>query len=116
MSDFRRELEQVINRHSKENAGGDTPDFILAEMLAIVLTTVGTAIHKRDQWYGHPSASVLKRFPIAPTPQGEGRRVHLDHCPANPLIAMCICDLCPACMAEPGEPHDKTCTTQPHGA
>lgn len=29
--DFRRELEHLINRHSQESMGGNTPDFILAD-------------------------------------------------------------------------------------
>lgn len=48
--DFASSLRGVINRHNMESEGGDTPDFILANMLASILTSVGHAIHERDKW------------------------------------------------------------------
>ena len=63
--DFRRELAALLNRHSKENHGGDTPDFILADLLSRMLSAVGETIHKRDQWYG--------RTPPAAPPSGTPR-------------------------------------------
>jgi hypothetical protein len=50
MNTFRRELIEVINKHSKEN-GSDTPDFILAEYLTDCLRTFDKAINLRENWY-----------------------------------------------------------------
>jgi hypothetical protein len=50
-ADFRRELAEVINRHSREN-GSNTPDFILAGYLASCLTAWDMATWARERWYG----------------------------------------------------------------
>ena len=55
MSDFRRELERVINCHSKEN-GCNTPDFILAEFLTGCLAAFDAAVNRREKWYGRETA------------------------------------------------------------
>lgn len=44
------ELQQVINRHSRENASG-TPDFILAAYLLDALTSYEATVKARDAWY-----------------------------------------------------------------
>ena len=49
--DFRKELEQVINRHSREN-GSNTPDFILAVYLVSCLRAFDDAVNCRESWYG----------------------------------------------------------------
>lgn len=46
---FTKELEALLNRHSKEN-DSDTPDFILAEYLIKCLDAYEIAIEKRDKW------------------------------------------------------------------
>lgn len=51
MSDFVKELQHVINCHSKEN-GSDTPDFILAEYMADCLKAFEVATKSREKWYG----------------------------------------------------------------
>jgi len=48
---FERELEELINRHSKEN-DSDTPDFILAKYLDMCLDNFNAAIKQREEWYG----------------------------------------------------------------
>ncbi len=48
---FRKELETLINCHSKEN-GSDTPDFILAQYLDQCLKNFDRAVYTRDCWYG----------------------------------------------------------------
>lgn len=53
MTDFRREMESLINRHSKEG-GSDTPDFILAQYLVDCLTAFDKAVVERTKWYGPP--------------------------------------------------------------
>jgi hypothetical protein len=47
--DFRKELEYLINRFSKENES-NTPDFILAEYLDDCLTAYDKAVAARDVW------------------------------------------------------------------
>lgn len=49
--DFRRELEHLINRHSQESMGGNTPDFILAEYLNNCLRVFDQAVRARNKWY-----------------------------------------------------------------
>lgn len=46
------ELSRLLNWNSMEHAGGDTPDIILAEFLLDVLEAFGTAVWKREVWYG----------------------------------------------------------------
>ena len=48
---FRKELEEVINRHSMEN-GSNTPDFILAEYLDDCLQNFDKTSRAREKWYG----------------------------------------------------------------
>jgi hypothetical protein len=47
---FRKELEQLINRHSLEN-GSDTPDFMLAGYLVDCLAAFDKAVTQRTRWY-----------------------------------------------------------------
>lgn len=49
-SEFEKELENLINRYSKENES-DTPDFILAEFLIGCLTSFNDVMKKRTTWY-----------------------------------------------------------------
>lgn len=50
-SEFRIELEQLLNRHSMEN-GSDTPDFILAKYLTAALNNFNAVVTEREKWYG----------------------------------------------------------------
>ena len=50
MSTFLKDLETLINSHSKEN-GSDTPDWILAEYLDNCLKSFDTAMFHRKAWY-----------------------------------------------------------------
>lgn len=56
--EFRKELEELVNKHSKEN-GSDTPDFILAEYLNACLATFDAAINAREQWYGRKERTTI---------------------------------------------------------
>ena len=47
---FRKDLAELINRHSKEN-GSNTPDFILARYLDNVLQNFDAAVNEREEWY-----------------------------------------------------------------
>ncbi len=51
MSEFEKELTELINRHSQENAS-NTPDFILAQYLNSCLFAFNTAVQQRENWYG----------------------------------------------------------------
>lgn len=48
MSNFRRELESLINKNSMEN-NSNTPDWILAEFLTNCLQAFDLATRQRDQ-------------------------------------------------------------------
>lgn len=50
-TEFQKELETLINRHSKENES-NTPDFILAQYIQNALYAFTTAIVQREKWYG----------------------------------------------------------------
>jgi hypothetical protein len=51
MENFKKELEQLINKTSREN-DSNTPDFILAEFLTNCLSTFNFTIQRREAWYG----------------------------------------------------------------
>ena len=57
--DFKKELKELINRHSKENES-NTPDYILAEYLLACLENFNSTIENRENWHG---AEVLKNIP-----------------------------------------------------
>lgn len=59
---FRKELETLINRHSREN-GSNTPDFILAEYLEGCLQVFDETLAKREIWYGRAAPQVKARAP-----------------------------------------------------
>ena len=46
-NEFRKELENLLNRHSKEN-GSDTPDFLLANFLIGIMDVYDLTVRKRD--------------------------------------------------------------------
>ena len=49
MSNFTKELTELLNRHSKENES-NTPDFILAQHLLDSLTLFNTTMDSRKKW------------------------------------------------------------------
>lgn len=51
ISEFEKNLEHLINKHSMENKS-DTPDFILAEFLRKILDNYGDTVRARDKWFG----------------------------------------------------------------
>ena len=50
-TDFRKELETLVNKYSRENHS-DTPDFILARYLENALNNFDAAVKEREEWYG----------------------------------------------------------------
>jgi hypothetical protein len=47
---FEQELEQLINRHSIENAA-DTPDWLLTQYISGCLAVFARTIKERDRYY-----------------------------------------------------------------
>ena len=50
-SDFRKQIEDLINTNSMEN-GSNTPDWILAEYLTDCLKVFDKTVKNREKWYG----------------------------------------------------------------
>jgi len=67
ITNFEKELQLLINRHSLENAS-DTPDFVLARYLRVCLENWSTCIKDRDSWYGSKSVefALKSKTPIEP--------------------------------------------------
>jgi len=53
MEVFEKELTELINKHSMENAS-DTPDFILAHYLCNCLSAFNLATKERTKWFKPP--------------------------------------------------------------
>jgi hypothetical protein len=82
MSLFREDLEDLVNRYSKEN-GSNTPDFILANYLEACLISFDEAVKLRDIYYGGYSED--KDVVLAKSSNDTdkpGFEVH--HSPSNP--------------------------------
>jgi hypothetical protein len=54
---FRDELKDLLNRHSKEGAS-NTPDFILADYLVACLQAYDDALANRDTWHSSAPPAV----------------------------------------------------------
>lgn len=54
MEKFKKELENLINRHRIENKC-DMPDFILAEMICGIIKEIGFSVKKTLDWHGYDS-------------------------------------------------------------
>lgn len=59
MDRFRKDLENLINQHSKEN-GSNTPDFLLAQYLCDCLKAFDRAVNNREHFYSRPMAEQEK--------------------------------------------------------
>ena len=55
--DFKKELENLINRYSVENAS-NTPDFILAGYIERCLHAFAEATQQRETWYGRDARPI----------------------------------------------------------
>lgn len=51
MTDFEKDIQKMINRHSMENAS-NTPDYILAMYLENCLKAFNEATQQRETFYG----------------------------------------------------------------
>ena len=47
---FEKELESLLNKHSKEN-DSNTPDFLLSKYLIDCLKAYNKALKNRDKWF-----------------------------------------------------------------
>lgn len=56
MKKFLEELQDLINRFSKENEN-NTPDFILAQYMENCLNAFTKATNERERWYGKNDCS-----------------------------------------------------------
>ena len=59
MKNFKKELEELINKHSKENES-DTPDYILADYINQCLESYNRVIRLRDRFYDFNPWAKLK--------------------------------------------------------
>lgn len=64
---FEKELEHLINKHSKENES-NTPDFILAQYILGCLSSFATAVQQRETWHGRDARPSITKLhePIEP--------------------------------------------------
>lgn len=67
MTVFRMEIENAINRHSKEN-GSNTPDFILADYLCDCLAAFDRAVSRRTAWGAPQPNPTSEPDPAGPQP------------------------------------------------
>ena len=73
MSEFRKELESLVNRHSGEN-GSNTPDFILADYLTDCLVAFDRAVNRRESWYGRVDLHITTAIPQPADPPATATR------------------------------------------
>jgi hypothetical protein len=71
MSNFRDELQGLLNRYSRENTS-NTPDYVLADYLIDCLKALDVAIHKREQWYGRDHTGPCSVVVNVPQEIGQG--------------------------------------------
>ena len=63
MDDFRRELTELINKHSMEKYS-NTPDFLLAEFLENILMAFDISVNNREKWYGRKEVKDEFEIPV----------------------------------------------------
>lgn len=71
---FRQELQELINRHSKEGIS-DTPDFILASYLTGVLDVFDASVIARDRWHGWREGAINNAGPLLSRPGSKSEEV-----------------------------------------
>jgi len=96
--EFKKELEQLLNKYSKEN-GSDTPDFILCNYLYMCLDTYDKTLQSREQWYGRD----LKRTDVKLTATENINFRKIPFVPKEERSQLC----------EGYQPTDKLNTTNP---
>ena len=96
MSAFRKEIENIINRGSKEN-DSNTPDFILANYLCNCLDAFTLATKNRDKWYSVHLEPCNSHFLNPPKSEEVEQSTATNKKSESLLCGMC------------GEPIDGTC-------
>ena len=79
MSDLRKELSALLNRHCAENRS-NTPDWILANYLEACLLAFDTAVQQRETWYGRDSRPTEAGYDIRSLPEREAALTHPGGC------------------------------------
>ena len=51
MNEFEKELQELLNRYSKENES-NTPDYVLAHYIKYSLKAFNQAVNLREEYYG----------------------------------------------------------------
>ena len=69
---FERDLAQLINRYSKENAS-DTPDYILAKYVGRCMDAYAEAVKTRDQWFSFNPWGKKELAAASPDSAGEAK-------------------------------------------
>jgi hypothetical protein len=81
MTTFEKELEGLINAHSKENES-NTPDYILAQYICSCLAAFNVAVQHRENWYGRDRCQFFtgaNLTSVAPdTIEGDGNGIVLE--------------------------------------
>lgn len=72
MSEFRTELQSLINAHNKES-GSNTPDFVLCDYLCACKRAFDEAVEARGHWFvgtgdGHTKSDELTTASAKETP------------------------------------------------
>ena len=70
MSEFRKELEELVNKHSQENLS-NTPDWILAQYILKSLDAFNQATNQRERWYGREEETSDLMGTVASLPDRE---------------------------------------------
>ena len=99
-SEFKKELEGLINRYSMESES-NTPDFILADFLKNCLSAFNVAVCARSSWYGdHTTISSGRPLEIGKeagwAKDADAPNYKADECTAPD----CECDEKSGCKAE----------------
>lgn len=64
MTDFQKELEELLNRRCKENES-NTPDFILAQYLVHCLNAFNLAVNNREFYYNRIAKNKNENNPVS---------------------------------------------------
>jgi len=97
MDAFKKELEELINKHSIENKV-DMPDFMLSNMICRMIEATGPSIKEVLDWHGcdsvtHPSPDLTGSSPVYCQCCSCGKILAVDRKPwaCGPFFAECEC-------------------------
>lgn len=90
---FIKEIAEVVNRNSMENAFNDTPDYILASIAVEAMEMFTHASARRDDFYEFRTADYDRKYKAIC--ESEKKAKPVNTCKGCPLI-----DVCPAVQME----------------